>query len=81
MEKKDEELILTLLENDAELKSYYEEHLVLERELAEFNRRLYLTPEQEIEKKQLQKRKLSGKDKIMEILDRHRGGQRRASAH
>ena len=80
MEKKDEELILTLLENDPQLKSYYEEHLVLERELAEFNRRLYLTPEQEMEKKQLQKRKLSGKDKIMEILDRHRGGQRRVSA-
>jgi uncharacterized protein YdcH (DUF465 family) len=80
MEKKDEELIQSLMDRDPELKSYYEEHLALERQLTEFNRRLYLTPEQEIEKKQLQKRKLSGKDKIMEILDRHRGGQRRVSA-
>jgi uncharacterized protein YdcH (DUF465 family) len=80
MEKKDEELIHSLLEHDSELKGFYEEHLALERELAEFNRRLYLTPEQEMEKKQLQKRKLSGKDKIMEILERHRGAQRRVSA-
>lgn len=80
MEKKDEELIHSLLDHDPELRSFYEEHLALERELAAFNRRLYLTPGQELEKKQLQKRKLSGKDKIMEILERHRGGQRRVSA-
>jgi uncharacterized protein YdcH (DUF465 family) len=80
MEKKDEDLIKTLLGQDAELKNYYEEHLALERQLSEYNRRLYLTPEQEIERKQLQKRKLAGKDKIMEILEQHRGGQRRATA-
>ena len=72
MEKKDEELIQSLLEHDAELKQYYEEHVVLEQQLAEFNRKLYLTPEQEIEKKELQKRKLIGKDRIMQILDKHR---------
>ena len=80
MEKKDEELIQSLLDQDSELKGYYEEHLALERKLTELNRRLYLTPEQEIEKKQLQKRKLHGKDRIMEILERHRGTQRRATA-
>jgi hypothetical protein len=72
MEKKDEELIQSLLADDAELKQHYEEHLVLERQLGEFNRKLYLTPEQEIEKKELQKRKLIGKDRIMQILDKHR---------
>ncbi len=76
MEKKDEELIQSLLLHDAELKQYYDEHLVLERQLSEFNRRLYLTPEQELEKKQLQKRKLHGKDRIMQILDKHRGAVR-----
>ena len=80
MEKKDEELIQSLLVNDTELKRYYEEHVLLERQLAEFNRKLYLTPEQELEKKQLQKRKLQGKDRIMEILDKHRGTPRGASA-
>jgi uncharacterized protein YdcH (DUF465 family) len=76
MEKKDEELIQALLVHDAELKQYYDEHLVLERQLSEFNRRLYLTPEQELERKQLQKRKLHGKDRIMQILDKHRGAAR-----
>jgi uncharacterized protein YdcH (DUF465 family) len=80
MEKKDEELIQSLLLNDDELKQYYEEHLALEQQLSEFNRKLYLTPEQELEKKQLQKRKLSGKDKIMQILERHRSSGRGASA-
>ncbi|MBP1686016.1 MAG: hypothetical protein H6Q33_2159 [Deltaproteobacteria bacterium] len=80
MEKKDEELIQSLMSNDAELKRYYEEHLELEERLSEFNRRAYLTPEQELERKQIQKRKLSGKDRIMEILDKHRSAARGASA-
>jgi uncharacterized protein len=80
MEKKDEELIQSLLANDAELKRYYEEHLALEAQLAEFNRKLYMTAEQEIEKKELQKRKLIGKDRIMQILDKHRSASRGASA-
>ena len=81
MEKKDEELTQSLLGHDAELKRYYEEHLALEQQLAEFNRKLYLTAEQELERKQLQKRKLSGKDKIMEILERHRAPRGGVSAH
>jgi len=77
MEKKEEELIRALIANDSELRRYYEEHLELERLLAEFNRKAYLTAEQALEKKQLQKRKLNGKDRIMEILEKHRN---RASA-
>lgn len=73
MEKKDEELIKTLLADDAQLKEFYEEHVALEKKLDELNKRVYLTAEQELERKQLQKKKLAGKDRIMEILDRHRG--------
>jgi uncharacterized protein len=80
MEKKDEELIHTLLPSDEELKRHYEEHLALERRLAELLRRPYLTAEQEVEKKHIQKLKLSGKDRIMEILEKHRGTAGRASA-
>lgn len=72
MERKDEELIQKLIGQDEELRRYWEEHLELERQLAELNRRLYLTPQQELEKKRLQKLKLAGKDKIMEILARYR---------
>ncbi len=80
MERKDEELIQQLIGQDEELRRYYEEHLELERQLAELNRRLYLTPQQEMEKKRLQKLKLAGKDKIMEILARHRPPTRPLSA-
>lgn len=80
MERKDEELIQQLMVQDEELRRYYEEHLELERQLAELNRRLYLTPQQELEKKRLQKLKLAGKDKIMEILARYRQTSRPLSA-
>jgi uncharacterized protein len=72
MEEKDETLIQTLLEREPELRHYYEEHLDLERRLGTFQQKLYLTPEEEVEKKRLQKLKLAGKDKIMEILARYR---------
>jgi len=73
MEKKDEDLIQSLLEREPELRHYYEEHIDLERQLSTFQQKLYLTPEEEVEKKRLQKLKLAGKDKIMEILTRYRG--------
>ena len=72
MEKKDEELIRTLLEREPELRRYYEEHQDLEQQLGTYQQKHYLTPEEEVEKKRLQKLKLAGKDKIMEILARYR---------
>ena len=72
MERKDEDLIKTLLDRDPELKRYYDEHVTLERQLAEYQGRSHLTPEEEVDKKRIQKLKLAGKDKIMEILSRHR---------
>lgn len=72
MEKRDEELIQTLLEREPDLRRYYEEHVDLERQLEVFNQKAHLTPEEEVERKRLQKLKLAGKDKIMEILSRYR---------
>lgn len=72
MEKKDEELIVSLVDSDAELKKYYEEHQELEQKLLEYQNKSHLTPMEEMEKKRLQKLKLIGKDKIMEILGRYR---------
>lgn len=73
MERKDEELIASLLDGEPELRRYYDEHADLERQLEGLQHKHYLTPEEELEKKRLQKLKLAGKDKIMEILARHRG--------
>lgn len=72
MEKHEEELIRSLMDRDDELKRYYEEHLELERQLARLQHKHYLTPEEEVEKKRIQKVKLAGKDRIMEILGRYR---------
>lgn len=72
MEKHEEELIRSLIHQDDELRRYYEEHLELERQLETLQHKHYLTPEEDLEKKRIQKMKLAGKDRIMEILGRYR---------
>ena len=72
MEPREEEFIVSLLDKDPELKKYYEEHQELEKRLMGFQHKSHLTPVEEVEKKRLQKLKLAGKDKIMEILGRYR---------
>jgi hypothetical protein len=49
-----------------------EEHLRYERQLDQFNNLRFLTSEQEIEKKQVQKIKLRGKDRMAEILKEYK---------
>lgn len=72
MEAKEEALIRSLMETDPELRRHYEEHLELERRLADLRQKPFLTTEEEIEQKRIQKQKLAGKDRMMEILARHR---------
>lgn len=72
MEKRDEELITTLVDRDPELKAKWDEHVALEHQLTDLQKRLHLSTEEEVEKKRLQKLKLAGKDRIMEILSKYR---------
>jgi uncharacterized protein YdcH (DUF465 family) len=72
MELKDEQTIVSLLDKDPELKRFYEEHREFERKLADLQHKHHLTPEEEVEMKKIQKLKLAGKDRMMEILGRHR---------
>ncbi|MGD9763367.1 MAG: DUF465 domain-containing protein [Candidatus Binatia bacterium] len=72
MEKYEEDLIRSLLGRDPELKRYYEEHLELEKQLSALQHKHFLTPDEELERKRIQKVKLAGKDRIMEILGRYR---------
>ena len=72
MEKHEEDLIRSLLERDSELKRYYQEHQELERKLERLQHKLHLTSDEDVEKKRIQKMKLAGKDRIMEILGRYR---------
>jgi uncharacterized protein len=68
METRDLELITEWTEKDPELKRLWEEHLEFEDQLAAFNKRVYLTPSEELERKTLQKKKLKGRDQIERIL-------------
>jgi hypothetical protein len=72
MEEADEILIGKYLDRDEELKRYVEAHRQLEADLERYNSRIYLTPEEEVEKKTLQKKKLLGKEKIYRILAKYR---------
>ena len=74
MERTEQEFIVSLLDKDPELKKYYDEHQELEKQLEDFQHKSHLTPVEEVEKKRLQKLKLVGKDKIMEIVERYRYG-------
>lgn len=72
MDVKEEELIRSLLGADPELRRHYEEHAQLKQRLQELREKSFLTEEEEIEEKTIQKQKLAGKDRIMEILARHK---------
>ena len=72
MDVKEEELIRSLLDADSELRRHYEEHAQLKQRLQELREKPFLTEEEEVEEKTIQKQKLAGKDRIMEILARHK---------
>jgi uncharacterized protein YdcH (DUF465 family) len=72
MEKRDVELVQKYIASDPELKRHMDEHDDFERRLAELSRHMYLTPEEEIERKKIQKLKLAGRDRIEVILAKYR---------
>ena len=72
MEQTDLQLIGVWKEKDPELKRLWEEHVDYEEQLDLFNKRVYLTTEEELERKTIQKKKLRGRDQIERILIRIR---------
>jgi uncharacterized protein YdcH (DUF465 family) len=72
MEAKDEQLILSLVDRDPDLRRFYDEHVQLEKQIATFNHKGMLNQDEEVERKRLQKVKLAGKDRMMEILNKYR---------
>lgn len=68
MEQRDLDLIAQWQDKDPELKRLWTEHLEYEEQLEQFNKRVYLSPAEELERKTLQKKKLKGRDQIERIL-------------
>ena len=60
--------IRSLLEANEEFRKLFQEHETLEKELADFDKYHYLSPQQELERKRIQKIKLKGKDRMEEII-------------
>jgi uncharacterized protein YdcH (DUF465 family) len=68
MEDYDQTLVEQLFDANPRFRLLYEEHLLLEKELSSLNQKPYLTPDEEVEKKKVQKLKLAGKDEMDRIL-------------
>jgi uncharacterized protein YdcH (DUF465 family) len=67
-ERTQDEKLAALAEQDPELKSLVQEHRSLDEKLKEFDRKVYLSPDEEMERKKLQKLKLAKKDRIAQRL-------------
>lgn len=72
MEAKEKALIAQWIDKDEDLKKVVDEHRAFEKKLVEFNQKPYLTTEEALEKKRIQKLKLAGKDRIMAMLAKYR---------
>jgi uncharacterized protein len=68
MEEKDLQLINKIILKNPELKKLWEEHLDYKVKLEEYNRKKYLSAEDELKRREIQKLKLAGKDRIEDIL-------------
>jgi uncharacterized protein YdcH (DUF465 family) len=68
-----EEEIKELLKRESEeFKKLHEEHKSLKALLAEMDRKVYLSTDEEVERKKLQKLKLSKKDRMAELVREYR---------
>ncbi|HSB34585.1 MAG TPA: DUF465 domain-containing protein [Nitrospirota bacterium] len=75
MEVSEEVLRAKLRMEDPEFQKWEEEHHKLESTLASIDSHVYLTPEEELERKRIQKLKLAAKDKMMALIRRRKVGR------
>ena len=72
MDPRDVQLIERLLPQDPELRELWKAHRGFEQELDRLREQRFLTPQEEIRRRDIQKQKLAGRDRIQAILLRHR---------
>ncbi len=68
----EEDIVKVLDSDNDEFKALHEEHKDLKAKLAELKSKVYLTPEEEIEKKNIQKLKLAKKDRMAALISDYR---------
>ena len=74
MEVSEEALRLKLRMESPEFKQLEQEHRKLDSELMNFETHVYLSSEEEVERRRLQKLKLAAKDKMMDMIRRFKTG-------
>lgn len=72
MEQYELELISRYEEKDEELKSLWENHQAYSKALEKYETKPFLTPPEEMEVKELKKKKLAGKTRIHIILSKYK---------
>ena len=63
-----QDVLCKMCESDPRFLKLYEEHQLLEKQLQQLEQNSYLTQEQEVERKKIQKMKLAGKDEMKHLL-------------
>lgn len=64
----DQNVLQSLLENNPRFRMLYEEHMIFEKQLAEYEKRSFLSPQEELEKSKVKKMKLVGKDEMERMI-------------
>ncbi len=67
MEGQDLASLQQLCDEKPRFRLLFEEHLLLEKQMSRLDQKPYLTPEEELERKKIQKLKLAGKDEMEHI--------------
>ena len=65
---KEQEIIEKLRQENEEFKKVSNEHHNLDMKIVEIDRKVYLTPEEDLERKKMAKQKLSLKDRMAEMV-------------
>ncbi|MCA1797302.1 MAG: DUF465 domain-containing protein [Geobacteraceae bacterium] len=68
-----QEDITQLASDDPHFRMLYEQHRIYEKQLKNFDDSAYLSADDELERKKIQKLKLTGKDEMNQILAQSRG--------
>ena len=68
MAEKNQDLTQRLSEENPRFRKLYEEHMLFEKKLQEYEEMTYLSEEADLERKKVQKLKLAGKDEMEAIL-------------
>lgn len=64
----DQNVLQDLLNSNPRFRMLYEEHSLFEKRLAEFDKKGFLSPQEEVEISTVKKMKLAGKDEMERII-------------